>query len=231
MWYFPCGVPEIFPMALWLVFSLYFSFVLQTELCQLFCPIFDNFGLILIKLACNFQPACLFSFVWVFSGKLWQYLVFVSTKMVKLSRGQLRNLQFLWTLTGRDDPTSCEKYYLLVALNTTPGFGLHKHGWKCPQVFLKHFFFSKTSGFVPTNVTGDCLTFREQYLALVSTKTGVLEKIWFWSPQTWLEMECIPKKNIQILCPQKQLEIVLKSPGIFPLLVSTNTPGNVLRSA
>lgn len=103
-----------------------------------------------------------------------------------------------------------------------------------PQTWLEMspgFFFPKTSGFVPTNVTGDCLTFREQYLALVSTKTGVLEKICFWSPQTWLEMECIPKKNIQILCPQKQLEIVLKSPGIFPLLVSTNTPGNVLRSA
>lgn len=103
-----------------------------------------------------------------------------------------------------------------------------------PQTWLEMspgFFFPKTSGFVPTNVTGDCLTFREQYLALVSTKTGVLEKICFWSPQTWLEMECIPKKNIQILCPQKQLEIVLKSPEIFPLLVSTNTPGNVLRSA
>lgn len=168
----------------------------------------------------------------------------------------LRYLVLVSMNTAGDGLTSCGKYPDLVSTKTVGNvpIGFLRNIWFwppqtwpemarlpkkniwiwSPQTWLEMspgFFFPKTSGFVPTNVTGDCLTFREQYLALVSTKTGVLEKIWFWSPQTWLEMECIPKKNIQILCPQKQLEIVLKSPGIFPLLVSTNTPGNVLRSA
>lgn len=168
----------------------------------------------------------------------------------------LRYLVLVSMNTAGDGLTSCGKYPDLVSTKTVGNvpIGFLRNIWFwppqtwpemarlpkkniwiwSPQTWLEMspgFFFPKTSGFVPTNVTGDCLTFREQYLALVSTKTGVLEKICFWSPQTWLEMECIPKKNIQILCPQKQLEIVLKSPGIFPLLVSTNTPGNVLRSA